>query len=156
WRWIEATVTNLLQESGVHALVSTYRDVTERKRAEEGLRAIAAKARCLLWHAEVEETGEPFLTWKMGFVDEAAAERFLPVSRAPGQSFLAAWYESRLEEDKRSNDAFGNSEVRAGRSYYQQFRCRCADGDIRWLAEDVQIEPLSPGRWRAVGVCTDI
>src|SRR5262249_22685740 len=26
----------------------------------------------------------------------------------------------------------------------------------RWLAEDVHIETVGPGRWRAVGVCTDI
>src|SRR5207237_451479 len=50
----------------------------------------------------------------------------------------------------------GLREVRAGRNYREEYRCRCADGQIGWLAEDIQIEPLAPGRWRAVGVCTDI
>jgi two-component system cell cycle sensor histidine kinase/response regulator CckA len=156
WRWIEGTVTNLLHEPGVAALVSNYRDVTERKRVAEELRAIAAKARCLLWHAEVKDTGGDAPCWSMSFVDEAAAERFLPVARAPGQSFLDAWYNSRLEDDRIRTDRYGHIEVRAGRSYYQEYRCACATGEIRWLAEDVQIETLGPGRWRAVGVCTDI
>ena len=37
WRWNEATVTNLLNEPGVNAIVVNYRDITERKQAEEML-----------------------------------------------------------------------------------------------------------------------
>ena len=136
--------------------VALLADITERKRVEEGLRAIASKARCLLWHAEVEEMGGSRLRWKPSFVDEEAARRFLPVSRAPGESYFDAWYESRLEEDKVRTDAYGFGEIRAGRSYAQEFRCRRLDGEIRWLVEDVQIEPLAPNLWRAVGVCVDI
>jgi signal transduction histidine kinase len=51
---------------------------------------------------------------------------------------------------------YANQEIRAGRSYRQEFRYRRRDGELRWLAEDVHIEPLGPGQWRAVGVCTDI
>ena len=38
WRWIEAVVTNLLAEPSVRAIVANYRDITERKQAEEILR----------------------------------------------------------------------------------------------------------------------
>jgi diguanylate cyclase (GGDEF)-like protein/PAS domain S-box-containing protein len=38
WRWLESTATNLLHEPAVSAIVANYRDVTERKRAEEALR----------------------------------------------------------------------------------------------------------------------
>lgn len=38
WRWIEVVMTNLLDEPSVQAIVTNYRDVTERKRAEEALR----------------------------------------------------------------------------------------------------------------------
>jgi PAS domain S-box-containing protein len=34
WTWIESTVTNLLHEPAVQAVVSNFRDITERKRAE--------------------------------------------------------------------------------------------------------------------------
>ncbi|MES2761889.1 MAG: PAS domain S-box protein [Bacteroidota bacterium] len=35
WLWCEGTLTNLLHEPGVNAFVSNFRDVTERKKAEE-------------------------------------------------------------------------------------------------------------------------
>ncbi|MBI5841861.1 MAG: PAS domain S-box protein [Chloroflexi bacterium] len=38
WRWLEGTGHNLLAEPGVQAIVANYRDITERKRAEEELR----------------------------------------------------------------------------------------------------------------------
>jgi diguanylate cyclase (GGDEF)-like protein/PAS domain S-box-containing protein len=37
WRWIECVLTNLLEEPGVQAIVSNYRDITERKLAEQAL-----------------------------------------------------------------------------------------------------------------------
>ena len=38
WRWIETMINNLLAEQAICALVFNYRDVTERKRADESLR----------------------------------------------------------------------------------------------------------------------
>jgi len=34
WRWVEAIVTNMLDEPSVNAIVVNYRDISERKRAE--------------------------------------------------------------------------------------------------------------------------
>lgn len=39
WRWVEGIGTNLLNEPSVNAIVINYRDVTERRGAEEKLRA---------------------------------------------------------------------------------------------------------------------
>jgi hemerythrin-like metal-binding protein/PAS domain S-box-containing protein/putative nucleotidyltransferase with HDIG domain len=38
WRWIEGTGNNLLTESAVGAIVVNYRDITERKQAEEEIK----------------------------------------------------------------------------------------------------------------------
>jgi PAS domain S-box-containing protein len=38
WHWMEGTFTNLLSDPGVGAIVNNYRDITERKQAEEALR----------------------------------------------------------------------------------------------------------------------
>src|SRR6185503_16919758 len=38
WRWNEATVTNMLDEPAVNAIVAKYRDIIERKQAERALR----------------------------------------------------------------------------------------------------------------------
>lgn len=43
WRWMEGTTTNLLGEPSVRALVANFRDITERRRAEEEVRALNAQ-----------------------------------------------------------------------------------------------------------------
>ncbi|HXD12199.1 MAG TPA: PAS domain S-box protein, partial [Anaerolineales bacterium] len=41
WHWIEAVVTNLLANPNVQAIVVNYRDITERKQAEDTIRGLA-------------------------------------------------------------------------------------------------------------------
>ncbi len=54
WRWVEAVVTNLLNEPSVNAIVVNYRDITERKQAEDEIVKL---------HRAVESSGEViFLT----------------------------------------------------------------------------------------------
>jgi signal transduction histidine kinase len=136
--------------------VIVSRDVAACKRTQEAFQFIAARAHCLLWHAEVEEQADGALCWKLTTIDEEAARRFFPVEIPAGWRYVDAWYESRLPEDKARMCEVALREVRAGRSYTQEFRCRRADGEIRWMSEDVQIDPVARGRWRAVGVVVDI
>jgi diguanylate cyclase (GGDEF)-like protein/PAS domain S-box-containing protein len=41
WRWVEGAAANLLAEPGIRAIVINYRDVTERKQAEEKLQYLS-------------------------------------------------------------------------------------------------------------------
>ncbi len=43
WRWMEGLATNLLDEPSVKAIVINYRDITERKQAEEEIRRQVAE-----------------------------------------------------------------------------------------------------------------
>jgi diguanylate cyclase (GGDEF)-like protein/PAS domain S-box-containing protein len=52
WRWVEAIGTNLLAEPTVQAIVINYRDITERKMAEEALRE--ANDKLTYWARELE------------------------------------------------------------------------------------------------------
>ncbi|MBI5713451.1 MAG: PAS domain S-box protein [Chloroflexi bacterium] len=47
WRWMEGVATNLLNEPSVNAIVTNYRDVSERKEAENALRNSEAEFRAL-------------------------------------------------------------------------------------------------------------
>lgn len=47
WRWLEGTLRNLLEEESVGAIVNNYRDITERKQAEEQLRRTTEELRAL-------------------------------------------------------------------------------------------------------------
>ena len=53
WRWTEATGSNLLKEPSVGAIVVNFRDITERKQAEEALRESEEKYKTLTEHLNV-------------------------------------------------------------------------------------------------------
>jgi two-component system cell cycle sensor histidine kinase/response regulator CckA len=124
-------------------------------RPEAALRAVISRARCLLWEAEIEDCGAERLTWRLRVFDEAAAQRFLPLDTS-GSSYEDAWHDCRVEGDGESADRYADRHVRLNRSYHQEFRCRDRSDEVHWLSEDVQVEALGPGRWYAVGVCTDM
>ncbi len=126
---------------------------------EDRHRYVMASARCLLWYADVQDDhpDHPCLTWKMILPDLEAAQRFLPLDLLPGEAYKDAWYRARPQEDRDLCDCIGTTSVRAGRSYEQEFRCLDAQGQTRWLHEDIQVETITEGvLWRVVGVCTDI
>ena len=132
------------------------RDIGERKRAERAVQHMMEGANCLLWQADVKEFHLEDLGWDIKLASEQAAQRFLPLHVPPGQTYPEAWYLARPEEDQKRTNQYGNSEIRAGRSYQQEFRCRSKDGTQRWLSENVRVEVIGEGKWRCIGVCTDI
>lgn len=47
WHWFEGTYTNMIDDPNVGAIVCNFRDITERKRAEDALRATSEQLRAL-------------------------------------------------------------------------------------------------------------
>lgn len=47
WHWYEGTYTNMIDDPNVGAIVCNFRDITERKRAEDDLRATSEQLRAL-------------------------------------------------------------------------------------------------------------
>jgi PAS domain S-box-containing protein len=141
-------------------------DVTDRKQAEEELRAVLTNARCMLWHAEVhglpgwreaDETDARCLTWDTHLQDEGAAQLMLPLDVPAGSDYQTACLAARLDEDRPAMAAGCHRAFRLGLGgYAQDFRCRDRDGRLLWLREDATIQPLGPDRWRVFGVVTDI
>jgi signal transduction histidine kinase len=147
-----------LYDAERQARKQAQQEAAERRKAEQERADMMAAARCLLWHADVEESDHPnFLNWQMRMIDFEAAQRFLPLELEPGESYLKANYRHRLLEDREACDRIGTDAVRAGQDYHQEYRCLAADGTLHWLAEDVHVQTIEPGqKWHVVGVCTDI
>jgi signal transduction histidine kinase/CheY-like chemotaxis protein len=127
------------------------------ERSQGALQYIGKHARCILWSATVEDDGEGNFTWDFRVQDEDAAQRVLPLDVFHGGSYAHAWKRSVNKEDHERVQEEPHKAIRGGRSTYRQaFRIRAKDGHDRWVQEEVDIEPSGPGRWRLVGVCTDI
>src|SRR5215217_9033193 len=79
WRWVEGMFSNLFDDLDVGGLLATVRDVTERKRAEEALRASEEK-----YHTLFESIDEGFCIVEMIFdrVGAPVDYRFLEVNPA--------------------------------------------------------------------------
>ncbi len=93
WRWAEGVATNLLHEPAVGAIVGNYRDISERKRAEERIRHQAT-------HDAL--TSLPNRTLLMDRLDHAIARA------ARNRGGLAVVYAD-VDHFKRVNDALGHA-----------------------------------------------
>jgi diguanylate cyclase (GGDEF)-like protein/PAS domain S-box-containing protein len=93
WRWAEGVTTNLLHEPAVRAIVGNYRDITERKRAEERIH-----------HQSTHDalTGLPNRTLLMDRLGQSIAH----ATRSHGG--LAVVYID-VDRFKRVNDALGHA-----------------------------------------------
>ena len=139
-------------------LVTESRLRRELHRLEEIRRDLRAmgSARWLIWHADVWDDGGAWLQWRQYLLDEEAAQRFLPLDVREYGSYSNAWVHSRKDEDRTAMAERGEACVRAGQSYSQEFRCWDREGNLRWLREEVEVQTESAGKWRVVGICTDI
>ena len=161
--WLEMHV-----HPSANGLSVYFRDITERKQAEEERRYVTTHARCLLWHGTIVEFDDGGFRWDTDVSDEAAAQAFFPLERLPEEKYTRAWYRHRLPEGQALTDRLSSEALRAGRRHYSaEFRCRDRDGRVRWFFEQVSLDPrpLRPTgpegarqvrQWRTVGVCTDI
>jgi len=132
------------------------REAKDRQAAEDELRHVLAGARCILWRATVQDV-EGDMQWNVTPLDNDAAQRFVPLLVSDGTPWHTASIDARFPEDNRRMVEFVHGELRAGSSAYsQEFRVTDARGDMRWLQEDVLVEPTGASSWYLVGVLTDV
>ena len=128
--------------------IGTVQDITDQQQTEQALHQILEGAHCLLWTAEIEDVVDRPFHWKIQFASEQAAQRSIPLSLTDGMSYGDAWHHARPIEDQERTDRYGEQEIRAGRSYQQEFRCYSKDGALHWLSENVHVEAVGEGKWR--------
>lgn len=140
----------------VYGIIGVNHDISELRRAESQLEQVLKSARCLLWSMTTELDANGNYTWQMRVANEQAAQTFLPLNNGDA-SYSDVWEQSILPEDSERRRFVFQTHMEFGKlKYSHEFRCRDANGEIVWLLEDVQIEPIVDGRWHVVGVCTGI
>ncbi|MBB6050592.1 sensor domain-containing protein [Armatimonas rosea] len=136
------------------------------------LQDLLERARCLFWQSLVVEcpleqlypdarvfhpergTG---LHWRGDFLNAEGLPSWLPLARNDSETLANAFQRALLREDSQRRDATAHQALHAQQSHYDtEFRVRLATGELRWLHEEVHIQPLAAGHWRLTGICTDI
>lgn len=135
--------------------------------ASASINSLLAFAHSIFWYGDIDastdersnerpDTGR--VRWNIRVADELAAQRVFPLD-VPSEcgGYYAALLSRRHPEDCEAADRSGDDALARGAdSYHHEFRCYDRDGKERWLFEDVYLLPQGSGRWRAVGVISDI
>ena len=153
WRDIEAIGQNFLHDPTVAGIVTNYRDITDRKRAEEELRASEER-----WRSLTEAL--PQLVWTA--TPDGACDYFstqwtehtgVPETRLLGWQ----WLEVLHPDDREPTRKFWMDSVEGRGPYDVEYRVRRSDGEYRWFkTRGVPIRDSGGGIFKWFGTCTDI
>jgi two-component system phosphate regulon sensor histidine kinase PhoR len=150
------------KQGNVIGIVGINRDITELKlieqdlkREREQLAQVLVSARCLLWTANASIVNDE-VQLELEIINETAAQELLPLDTSE-KPYATAWQASILPEDAERRLYIMRTHLVFNRYHYNhEMRCLRRDGQMLWLAEDVEIKPVGDNQWRLVGICTDI
>jgi diguanylate cyclase (GGDEF)-like protein/PAS domain S-box-containing protein len=156
-RWLTESVEVTSLGAKEWNLVGVDTDITERKRAEQSLRAVLDGARCVLWKARVSASGPDNYSWTFEDFSFENMRRFLKLDKGYQTGRHNIWGRHRPADQTQKMDANYKKALKAGmRGYQQEFYVVDGKNQKRWLNEDVEIYPISPGEYDLIGVIVDI
>ncbi len=152
WRWMEGTMTNLLHDPTIDAIVVNFRDITERKQAEEERSQLLAREQAARMEAEAERRCVEDLNRQLEA--EKDALRQTQQEAEARASELAAIFEAMTEGiavfDTRGEYQYINAAYRSLLDLEEDFdpALLLFDNRIKWLAfRDPEGKRLPQEQW---------
>ncbi len=158
--WLSESVT--IDPTGPDSwdLVGVLTDITARRRAEEAWHASQLRlgklldlADCMVWEATVKVRADDTLEWDQYIPPSALYRRIFGEPRSEGPQLR--WDELTVPEYSEMVARTLQAVKTRTPGYQQEFRVIKPEGEI-WLREIVTMILLEDGRFRMVGVITDI
>ncbi|MEP6684099.1 MAG: PAS domain S-box protein, partial [Parafilimonas sp.] len=152
WRWVESTVSNMLEVPYVNAFVSNMHDVTEQKniqddlkQSEENFRQLADLIPQIVWTAKTDGYIDYYnKRWYeyTGFSGDVEKQSWMPILHPDDiQACIGTWYNS----------------IKTGEPYQVQYRLKDKDGGYKWfLGKALPIKDDEGVIIKWFGTCTDI
>jgi PAS domain S-box-containing protein len=125
WRWVEATLTNLLADPAVGAVVCNYRDITQRKQGQERLLQSEERYRVLVEQAGVGM----FVTDLQGHLVEVN-EVGCQLCGYAREALLTMHIQDLIPEEDRADVRVEIERLRAGETTRSQWYMKRKDGSL--------------------------
>jgi PAS domain S-box-containing protein len=167
WRWIEGSLTNLLDEPSVGAVVDNYRDVTERKRVDEEKAKLIVQIEDQRQRLNTIITSVPGMVWEAWGQPDVASqhtnfasdyvERLVGYSVDEWCTTPNMWLSIVHPDDRERAAREMGANYASGKGGTIEFRWITKEGDVIWVTTQYVIATDTDGTPIGVrGVTTNI
>jgi PAS domain S-box-containing protein len=165
WRWLESTISNLLLEPSVEALVLNYQDITDRKdaelRLEQRVRERTAEIDAIRQRLELATTAARLGIWDFNFKTRQLLldDQMLQLGGMTRDEFDGTLdsYLARIHPQDRAHLKLLQSVAHEAQFYEREFRVVWSDQSVHTIAANALILRDAGGQpERLVGINRDI